>query len=77
MPVLCRAVNRRATVISGTAIRRDREKVGLSRVGLAYLADVDPRTIERIEAGEVTPRRATLACIRRVLDSYDPEDIPA
>lgn len=77
MPVVCPTVNRRATDISGTAIKRAREAVGLSRVGLAYLSEVNLRTIERIEAGEVKPRRATLICIQRAIEDYEPEDVTA
>jgi transcriptional regulator with XRE-family HTH domain len=36
-----------------------RRQQGLSREGLAFKAGVSLRTIERIEAGDVVPRRAT------------------
>lgn len=61
-------MNRHANVnLSGEDIRESREDIGLSRIGLAYKAGVDLRTIERIESGEVTPRRATLAVIEAAL----------
>ena len=77
MPVLCRAMNRRATAITGTALRRAREEVGLSRIGLAYLAGVNLRTIERIEAGEVKARHATIVCLQQAIADHDPEDVVA
>lgn len=53
--------------LSGADIRKSREAIGLSRIGLAYKAEVDLRTIERIETGEVEPRRSTLAVIEAAL----------
>lgn len=65
-------MNRRIDVNPSTAseetIQQHRERIGLSRIGLAYLAGVDLRTIERIEAGDVEPRRATLAVISAALE---------
>lgn len=61
-------MNRHANAHPGPGIREAREAIGLSQIGLAYKAGVDLRTVERIERGEVTPRRATLAVIQRVLD---------
>lgn len=58
---------RHSSAHPGTSIRETREAIGLSRLGLAYKAGVDPRTIERIEAGQVRPRRATLTVIEGVL----------
>lgn len=57
---------------AGEEIREAREAVGLSREGLAYKAGVALRTIERIESGEVSPRRATLVVIRQAL-AEEPE----
>jgi predicted transcriptional regulator len=51
----------------GEEIRQRREALKLSREGLAYKAGVAHKTIERIEAGLVTPRRATLAMIEMAL----------
>ena len=56
-------------------VRAHREAIGLSVVGLAFKAGVTPRTIERIENGEVTkPQPATLAVLARVL-KVKPEDL--
>jgi predicted transcriptional regulator len=52
---------------AGEEIREARKAIGLSKEGLAYKAGVALSTIERIEAGKVTPRRATLSVIRAVL----------
>lgn len=73
LPVVCRTVNRRANATSGPAIRRAREKAGLSREGLAYKAGLALRTVERIEAGDVQPRRATLTVIEQALAAADAE----
>lgn len=53
-----------------TDIKTRREALDLSREGLAYLAGLSVRTIERIESGETEPRRATLTVIRMALDSH-------
>lgn len=45
-------------------IRRSR---GLTLEAVAFLADVDPATISRIERGEVKPRPATVVRIPRGL----------
>lgn len=60
-------MTRQSFAQTAITIRESREAVGLSRIGLAYKAGVDLRTIERIEAGDVQPRRATLAVIEAVL----------
>lgn len=68
MPVLCTAMSRQSNAdLPGARIRQTREALGLSRIGLAYKAGVDLRTIERIEADAVVPRRATLAVIEQAL----------
>ncbi len=54
-------------------ITRRREALGLSREGLAYKAGVALRTIERIEAGESEPRRATLTVMKQALDALEAE----
>lgn len=51
----------------GIQIRQRREALGLSREGLAYKAGVSHKTLERLEAGMVTPRRATLSVIEGAL----------
>lgn len=51
----------------GEQIRRRREALDLSREGLAYKAEISHKTLERIEAGRVTPRRATANAIERAL----------
>lgn len=53
----------------GPRLRDRREAVDLSVEGLAYKAGVSMRTIERIEAGESVPRRATLTVIEAALDA--------
>lgn len=68
MPIVCRTVDRHSNDHPGPAIRRAREEVGLSRLGLAYKAGVNPRTVERIEAEEVKPHPATVSAIERVLE---------
>lgn len=50
-----------------------REAIGLSRIGLAYKAGVALTTIERIERGDVEPRRATLAVIEQALEAEQTE----
>lgn len=56
------------TAASDHPVRQAREAAGLSREGLAFKAGVSLRALERIEAGQVTPRRATLRAIATVLD---------
>lgn len=51
----------------GIEIKERREAVGLSREGLAYKASVSLKTLERIERGEVQPRRATATVIDAAL----------
>jgi transcriptional regulator with XRE-family HTH domain len=57
-----------------TLVREARERLGLSREGLAFKAGVSLKTIERIERGEGMPHRSTRQVIARVLD-VAPEDI--
>lgn len=57
-------------------IRLAREAASLSREGLADRAGVSLRTLERIEAGESTPRRATVAVIAQAL-GVEPEELAA
>jgi predicted transcriptional regulator len=55
--------------VSTESIQQRREGLGLSREGLADRAQVTLRTIERIEAGEVTPQRSTLRVIDLALEA--------
>jgi predicted transcriptional regulator len=52
----------------GKTIRDQREALGLPIEGLAYLAGVSYKTLERIEAGLAKPHRATLTVIERALE---------
>lgn len=56
-----------ATSLTGTRLRKRREAVGLSVAGLAYKAGVSYKTIERLEAGDTQPRRATEAVLNMAL----------
>lgn len=53
----------------GKRIQARREALGLSREGLAYKAGIAHKTVERIEAGQSIPRRATLAVIEQALEA--------
>lgn len=66
-------MSRQSSGLLGNELRERREVLSLSRLGLAYKAGVDPRTIERIESGQVSPRRATLAVIEGVLSKAEAE----
>lgn len=59
---------RKATVDSSNPFQGAREATGLSREGLAYKSGISLRTIERIEAGQVEPHRATVRAIASVLN---------
>lgn len=61
----------------GQAIRERREALGLSREGLAYKAGIAHKTVERIEAGLVRPRRATLTVIEQALEQHAQEQLAA
>lgn len=61
----------------GDRIRAAREAAGLDPIGLAYKAGVDLRTIQRIEAGEVTPRRSTVAVIDQAIEAHNAAQAPA
>lgn len=63
----------KGNVDSSSAIRGQREAAGFSREELAFKAGVSLRTIERIEAGEVEPRRATLSVIEGALATANSE----
>lgn len=50
-----------------SAVQQAREAARMSREGLADRAGVSLKTIERIELGQVTPRRSTMSCIAQAL----------
>lgn len=56
-----------------TQIQQRREAIGLSRESLAGRAQIALRTLERIERGEVEPRRATLVMIEQALEAEQAE----
>lgn len=55
----------------GQQIRNRREALGLSVEGLAYKSGVSYKTIERIEAGDNKPRRATQTVIDLALTALE------
>lgn len=59
----------KASTPIGKRIRQEREALGLSIEGLSYKAGVSYKTIERIEAGDSIPRRATLFVIEQALEA--------
>ncbi len=58
----------------GDTIRKAREAKRLSAEGLAFKAGVSMRTISRLEADQVVPRRSTLKVIADVLE-IDPASL--
>jgi transcriptional regulator with XRE-family HTH domain len=67
MPVVYRPAMNRHPNVPDSPIRRARLAAGMSPEGLADRAQVSLRTIERIEQGNVVPRRTTLAMIALAL----------
>lgn len=57
----------------GAVIRSRREAIPMSPTLLAGLADINLRTLERIEAGEVKPQRSTRRVIELALDKAEAE----
>jgi transcriptional regulator with XRE-family HTH domain len=55
-------------------VRQAREGLGLSREGLAFKAGLSLRSVERIEAGDTNPHRATVRAIAAALEC-DPADL--
>ena len=55
--------------VLGANIRRERIVRGLTQERLAELADLNPRTVQKIEAGTITILVTTLIRIRHALDS--------
>lgn len=62
---------------TGKRLKQERERRGMTIEELAYRAGVSYRTIDRIEAGESEPRRATVAVIQQALANAEPEEIGA
>lgn len=59
---------RSATDRAGSRIRKAREAIGLSQMGLADRAGVNIRTLERIESGETEePRPSTVTVLELAL----------
>lgn len=52
----------------GLKVSELRQQKGLTQERLAELCEVSPRTIQRIESGEVDPRAFTLHCLGTVLE---------
>jgi uncharacterized Tic20 family protein len=52
----------------GFKVSELRQQKGLTQERLAELCEVSPRTIQRIESGEVDPRAYTLHCLGTVLE---------
>jgi uncharacterized Tic20 family protein len=52
----------------GLKVAELRQHKGLTQERLAELCEVSPRTIQRIESGEVDPRAYTLHCLGSALD---------
>lgn len=52
----------------GRKVAELRQQKGLTQELLAEKCEVNPRTIQRIESGEVDPRSYTLQCLSRELD---------
>ena len=52
----------------GGNIRRERTAKGVSQQLLAERADLDIRTVQRIEAGELNALIITIMCIRKALE---------
>jgi uncharacterized Tic20 family protein len=52
----------------GLKVSELRQQKGLTQEQLAELCEVSPRTIQRIESGEVDPRAFTLQCLGKALE---------
>lgn len=61
------ALHRTPTAPVGAALREARIAAGLTTDELAVTAGVGSATVERIECGRVTPRRATLIALALAL----------
>ena len=58
----------------GLRVNELRQQKGLTQEQLAEECEVSPRTIQRIESGEVDPRSYTLQCLSKSLDFDFMED---
>jgi transcriptional regulator with XRE-family HTH domain len=58
-------------------LRAARALLGWSREDLAVHSSTTERTLARLEAGETSPRKATLNAIRSALEAAGVEFIPA
>jgi uncharacterized Tic20 family protein/DNA-binding Xre family transcriptional regulator len=52
----------------GLKVSELRQQKGLTQEQLAELCEISPRTIQRIESGEVDPRAYTLHCLGKALE---------
>jgi transcriptional regulator with XRE-family HTH domain len=52
----------------GVKVAELRQQKGLTQEQLAEQCEVSPRTIQRIESGEVDPRAYTLQCLSKALE---------
>ena len=56
----------------GANLRRERRRAGLTQEALAERAELAPRTVQKIEAGEITILISTLRRLRNAVEcSYD------
>ena len=62
-----RSEESRALQTFGDNLRRERMARGLTQERLAELADLNPRTVQKIEAGDITILVTTLFRLRAVL----------
>ncbi len=61
----------------GLKVAELRQQKGLTQERLAELCEVSPRTVQRIESGEVDPRAYTLHCLGAALEfDFGLEDTP-
>lgn len=61
----------------GLKVAELRQQKGLTQERLAELCEVSPRTIQRIESGEVDPRAYTLHCLGEALEFDFGEESPS
>ncbi len=61
----------------GLKVAELRQAKGLTQEQLAGICEVSPRTIQRIESGEVDPRAYTMHCLQTALDFDFGEENPA
>jgi transcriptional regulator with XRE-family HTH domain len=64
---MSRSFNRHMDSAATNSIRAAREALGMTREELAFKAGISFGTLERIERGQNTPRRATLAVLAEAL----------